>query len=71
MQQVAIPSQDENVKTAVLYATYKEWCDQNRYAAVSSWDFNYQLDSFAYRIIRGRPKDGSCGKTTLVDGYTV
>lgn len=71
MQQVAIPSQDENVKTAVLYATYKEWCDQNRYAAVSSWDFNYQLDSFGYRIIRGRPKDGSCGKTTLVDGYTV
>lgn len=60
---------DADVKTAEVYAAYREWCGVNGCYPESNRNFNQTLRSFG-TVIRKRPADGG-EKTTLLIGYSL
>lgn len=58
-----------DVKTAEVYAAYREWCAVNGCYPESNRNFNQTLRSFG-TVIRKRPADGG-EKTTLLIGYRL
>lgn len=60
---------DSDVKTAEVYAAYREWCGVNGCYPESNRNFNQALRSFG-TVIRKRPTDGG-EKTTLLIGYSL
>ena len=60
---------DADVKTAEVYAAYREWCGVNGCYPENNRNFNQALRSFG-TVIRKRPADGG-EKTTLLIGYRL
>lgn len=60
---------DADVKTAELYAAYREWCAVNGCYPESNRNFNQALRSFG-TVLRKRPAGGG-DKTTLLIGYRL
>ena len=58
-----------DVKTADVYAAYREWCGINGCYPESNRNFNQALRSFG-TVMRKRPAEGG-DKTTLLIGYSL
>ena len=57
------------VRTAIVYERYRQWCQDNGCYPESSRNFNQELRGFA-RLVKKRPK-GSNTVTTVLIGYTI
>ena len=68
-EETLIPDEKGEVLTSVLYARYKDWCQENGYYAEGMKNFKQSLQTFA-QVVRKRPKDGG-EKTTVLLGYRL
>ncbi len=57
------------VRTALVYAEYRRWCEENGCYAENARNFNLELRKFG-EVVRRRPKAGG-EKTTLLIGYRL
>ena len=57
------------VRTALVYAEYRRWCEENGCYAENSRNFNLELRKFG-EVVRRIPKAGG-EKTTLLIGYRL
>ena len=63
------PEENAEVRTALLYAEYRKWCDENGCYSENARNFNLELRKFG-EVVRRRPKAGG-EKTTLLIGYRL
>ena len=68
-EETLIPDEKGEVLTSVLYARYKDWCQENGYYAEGMKNFKQSLQTFA-QVVRKRPKGGG-EKTTVLLGYRL
>lgn len=69
VDEVMVEEPTAEIKTAVVYDKYRQWCQVNGCYPESSRNFNQELRGFA-QIVKKRPR-GSGNATTLLIGYTI
>lgn len=57
------------IKTAIVYECYRNWCTENGCYAESNRNFNQALRGFA-EVVRKHPRGGG-GQTTILRGYRI
>ena len=69
IEEVLIEAPALEIKTAIVYDRYRQWCQDNGCYPESSRNFNQELRGFA-KIVKKRPR-GSPNVTSVLIGYTI